>query len=552
MKKNIIFILAATLLMSATSCSDFLDRYPLEELSDGSFWKTPTDAEMFVADIYNILPGSEIGVTDEDVYSDNAVHGIKWAYSGDVSEGIYLPQDFGWKGEYKKIRACNVLLEKIDMIADYPQTDKEATIAEARFLRGYIYYSLIRMYGDVPYVDGLLALDQLEGITRTPKEQVYEKIMEDFDYAISKLPLEWPSNKYGRATKGGARAMKAQCAMYFGKWQTAVDESKAIMESGQYALFNGGPDGSKLGEMFWEANEMSSEAVLVKQFNQTDKAGYTMMWQAFPTVGWGGLNPTQSLVDAFECIDGAPISKSSLYNPRNPRENRDPRLAATVLFDGEEMYGQKIKVAPLTSCAPTGIGKHGDATSTGYYQKKWLNPNIYPNWKEGRDWWIIRYAEVLLTYAEAKNEITALDQSAFDAVNQVRKRAGMPELQKTDPSKPTYCGTQDDLRKRIWNEWRVEFALEADKRQWDIRRWGIAKDVLNAPYKGLTYKLVNSPDADPRDGGQICILYVDKSESGATEIVLGGSHYEDHNYVYPIPQEEIDLNPGLKQNPGYN
>ena len=163
----------------------------------------------------------------------------------------------------------------------------------------------------------------------------------------------------------------------------------------------------------------------------------------------------------------------------------------------------------------------------------------------GKDAVVIRYAEVLLTYAEAKNELDPLSQEAFDAVNQVRRRVGMPDLQKTDASKPTYCGTQDDLRQRIRNEWRVEFALEGGKRQWDIRRWGIAKEVLNKPLYGLKYKLVDSPDAVDGDGGKICILYEGENYIGGT------TSYKDHNYVYPIPQKEIDLNPNLTQNDGY-
>ena len=164
----------------------------------------------------------------------------------------------------------------------------------------------------------------------------------------------------------------------------------------------------------------------------------------------------------------------------------------------------------------------------------------------GKDWVTIRYAEVLLTYAEAKNELSPLDPSAFDAVNQVRRRVGMPDLQNTDASKPTYCPTQDALRQRIRNEWRVEFALEGGKRPWDIRRWGIAKEVLNAPFEGLKYRLVDDPNAPDGDGGKRCILYE------GDPIQLTGSHYEDYNYLMPVPQTELDLNPGLGQNPGYN
>jgi hypothetical protein len=164
----------------------------------------------------------------------------------------------------------------------------------------------------------------------------------------------------------------------------------------------------------------------------------------------------------------------------------------------------------------------------------------------GKDQVVIRYAEVLLTYAEAKNELAGLDASAFDAVNQVRRRVGMPELQNSDASKPTYCATQDDLRQRIRNEWRVEFALEGGKRQWDIRRWGIAMDVMNKPRLGLKYELVESPDAKEGDGGVICILY-----QGDKQAVGEATAYKEHNYLYPVPQKEIDLNPNLTQNPGY-
>ena len=393
-------------------------------------------------------------------------------------------------------------------------------------------------------MESSLALDQLEGITRTPREEVYKKVMEDFDYAIEKLPKEWSSDKYGRITKGAAYAMKARAALYYADWEVAAAASKAVIDSNQYELFDAEGTG-RYAELFWESQEACSEAILVRQFNAPDNTNYIIGWECFPTKGWGGINPTQSLVDAFECIDGAPISKSSLYKENDPFTNRDPRLEVCVLHDGEEMYGTVIKVAPLKSSGNTGISQHGDATATGYYQQKWLDPSIDPQstgWDMGKDWHVIRFAEVLLTYAEAKNETTPLDDSAFEAVNRVRRRAGIPELQKTDASKPTYCGTQDELRQRIRNEWRVEFALEGGKRQWDIRRWGIASEVLNAPFLGLKYKLVDAPSSPD---GQRCILYEGEN------IKLTGSRYSDHNYVYPVPQSEIDLNPALTQNSGY-
>jgi hypothetical protein len=543
MKKYLSIIAAALLMGSFSSCSDFLDRYPLEELSDESFWKTEKDAEMAVSNLYNVLPTWDV---DEAINSDDAVHGIKWA-AGNQSKGVYDPADYGWSGEYGYIRQANLVLEKIQEM-DLSEDAYKKLEGQARFFRAYTYFTLIRSFGAVPYIDKPLELTDVENITRTPKDEVYAKVMEDFDIAIANLPVQWDEANSGRITKGAAMAMKARAALYYNNWETAMTEAKNVMDLGQYELYDKDNTG-RYKELFWEVADGCDEFILSVQFNAPTRTHYLIGWECFPTLGWGGLNPTQSLVDAFEDINGAPItSEASVYDPTNPFANRDPRLEVNVLHDGETMYGVTIKVAPLSSSGNTGIGQHGDATATGYYQQKWLDPSIDPQstgWDMGKDWVVIRYAEVLLTYAEAKNELSPLDPSAFDAVNQVRRRVGMPDLQNTDPTKPTYCGTQDDLRKRIWNEWRVEFALEGGKRQWDIRRWGIAKDVLNAPFEGLRYTLVDDPNAPKGDDGKKCILYVGEP------LKLAGSHYEDHNYLLPIPQTEIDLNPKLEQNPGY-
>lgn len=547
MKKNFLYI-AAAVALGFSSCVE-LDRYPLEELSDGSFWKSATDANMAVSDLYPSLPYWDV---DEAINSDDAVHGIKWAASN-VSKGIYDPQDMSWDGTYSVIRQANLILSKIDEIPDYNQVEKNKVLGQAYFFRAFHYFDLIRTFGDVPYVDKPLTLADQEGITRTPRAEVYSKVMADLDKAIEYLPTTWPASEYGRITKGAALAMKARAALYYGNWQDAANYAKDVIDLGIYELYDKDNTG-KYKELFWEKADGCDEFILVRQFNQTDDTWYLIGWEAFPTMGWGGINPTQSLVDAFEDIEGAPIAKSALYDETNPFANRDPRLEVNVLHDGETMYGKTIKVAPLKSCYPTGISQHGDATATGYYQQKWLDPDVDPSdygtpgegWNMGKDAVVIRYAEILLTYAEAMNELSALDANAFDAVNQVRRRVGMPDLQNTDPSKPTYCATQDDLRQRIRNEWRVEFALEGGKRQWDIRRWGIAMEVMNKPRLGLKYSLVESADAEKEDNGIICILY-----QGDKQAVGAETAYKEHNYVYPIPQSEIDLNKNLKQNDGY-
>ena len=543
MKKNFLYIAAAAVL-GFSSCVE-LDRFPLEELSDGSFWKSATDAEMAVSDLYPSLPS--IYEIDDAINSDDAVHGIKWA-AGNVSKGIYDPLDMGWSGSYGAIRQANVILSKIDEVPNYETADKNKVLGQTYFFRAFHYFDLIRTFGDVPYIDKPLTLADQEGITRAPRAEVYSKMMADFDKAIEYLPTSWSGSDYGRITKGAALAMKARAALYYGDWQVAADNAKKCMDLGVYELYDKDNTG-KYAELFWEVADGCDEFICVTQYKSGVNGSYLLGWGAFPTLGWGGINPTQSLVDAFEDIEGAPIAKSALYDETNPFANRDPRLEVNVLHDGEVMYDQTIKVAPLKSSGNTGIGRHGDATATGYYMQKWLDPSVYPltdGWDMGKDQVVIRYAEVLLTYAEAKNELAGLDASAFDAVNQVRRRVGMPELQNSDASKPTYCATQDDLRQRIRNEWRVEFALEGGKRQWDIRRWGIAMDVMNKPRLGLKYELVESPDAKEGDGGMICILY-----QGDKQAVGEATAYKEHNYLYPVPQKEIDLNPNLTQNPGY-
>jgi len=533
-----------------TSCND-LDKIPLDQLSDGSYWKSNEDATKAVNDLYTCYPEWDgngiIGLVDEAINSDDAVHGIKWS-EGNLAKGIYDPQDFDWRTNYGTIRQANIILKKVPGTAAMTDAEKKIVMAQARFFRAYQYFQLIRQFGDVPYTDSPLELSDQENIVRNPKSEVYSHLMDDFDYAAANLPASWSGADDGRITKGGALAMKARAALSQNDWQRARDAAKAVMDMNIYELYDAHNTGN-YKKLFWSETDVNcKETILKRQFVANKNDWYLIGWEAFPTMGWGGLNPTQSLVDAFEDVNGAPIAQSTIYNAANPFANRDPRLEVVVLHDGETMYGKTLKVAPLQSCYPTGISTHGDATDTGHNQQKWLDPTCNPQtdgWHMGGDYKILRYAEVLLTYAEAKNELSPLDDEAFKAVNAVRKRVGMPELQKTDASKPTYCGTQDDLRQRIRNEWRVEFALEGGKRQWDIRRWGIAKKVLNEPFLGLKYKLVDSPDAKKEDGGKICILYEGEN------VKLTGSKYEDHNYVYPIPQEERDLNPALTQNPGY-
>lgn len=598
--KNKFFTIIASMALAvgASSCVD-LDTAPLDQKSDATMWKTPQDAEQGVSILYHYLPDA-MWLNDEDVYTDNAVHGIKWAV-GQRAHGVWQATDFAWGTEYTYIRYANLVFANIDQVEGLSDADRNNILGQAHFFRAFIYADLIRQFGDVPYTEVPLNLEDQEGIVRTDWKEVYNHVMADYDQAIALLP-EYTTPAEGRVNKQIARAYKAKIALYFANpecphsvadgYQVAAENAKAVIDSGHYSLYDEGYSGDaknytgKYAEMFWDLNGVTSpEALLVKVSNVSLGTGTDFIgFESFPKVGWGGLNPTQGYVDCFEDCEGAPIAESKIYDPLKPNVNRDPRLNVNVIFDGDLMFpdfqfrvknvnytpggtepeyvttqGITVRTKPLPSSDVRGLygltqESCGDATLTGYQAKKWLNPAVNPEaggWKHNASPACMRFTEVLLMYAEAMNEMSDRPQEAFDAVNRVRARVGMPPLQKTDASLPTYCGSQDALRQRIRNEWRVEFGFEGDHRQWDARRWNIATDVLNADRYPYKYKLYSDPaNAYPLDNGMVCDIYVADGEQPAiTNQII---RYSAHNYLFPIPQDQMDLNKSLTQNPGYN
>lgn len=559
MNKKITAILSgAALMFGASSCVD-LDQAPLDQLSDASFWQSEDDATTAVNYVYNVLPGAFS--SQEDINTDNAVHGIKWA-AGALSQGVYDPSDFGWSDAYTYIRNCNVILAHLPEMTDKMSADAMNKVeGQTRFFRAYIYFDLIKQFGDVPYTAEPLTISELPDLTRTDWREIYNHSMEDVDKAISMLPATWDGANNYRVTRAAAQMLKAEMALYFanpecqhyveGAYNVAAQAAKDVIDSGLYDLFDAENTG-RYGEMFWEHEvESSKEPILINKSVAGQNGNYYIGFLAFPTLGWGGLNPCQSLVDCFETTDGAPISESKIYNPRDPYRNRDPRLSAIVFEAGEVMYDKEIDPRPIGGDKnTTGYGNNRDATATGYYTKKWINPAIYPltdGWDMGQSYCVYRFTEALLIYAEALNELSDRPQEALDAVNRVRARVGMPALQKTDASLPTYVGSQDALRQRIRNEWRIEFAFEGNHRQWDVRRWNIAMDVFNQPRLGINWTQITGPGINPYDGSDIYYeLY-----TGDHIVVSPSLTYAPNNYVYPIPLDEIDLNNNLTQNPGY-
>lgn len=531
MKKYYIILLVAIVALS--SCEDdFLERYPKDELSAGSFWKKAQDAEQFMTSIYQKLP---MFLIDDEIYSDNALHGIKWA-EGDVAKGVYDPLDGTfkghWSGNYSGIRKCNILLENIENIEEIDATSKSQIIAQGRFFRAYLHFELAKVFGDVPLIDKSLTLEESYTVERTPVNQVIDFILADLNAAAADLPTTWSGGNYGKITKGAALSMKARVELFFSRWSEAATSAKQVMDLGVYELFDKDNTG-QYAELFYSSDPgdpRKAEMVLETQRKPDDYENWYNTWSAPPGFGWGGINPTQSFVDEFECTDGKTITESDLYDDSKPFENRDIRLEVNVLHHGEVFGGQNINTRPVQDDYPRGIATHRDATATGYYQQKFLSPyediSGADAWNSSHDWPVIRFAEVLLTYAEAKNEASGPDAEVYNAVNRVRTRVGQPEL-------PAGL-SKDDMRTRIRREWRVEFGMEG--RRWlDIRRWDIGAQTLVGQYYGMKYD----------ETTQTAFI--------GTNVPAGVPRkYESNNRLWPIPQSQRDLNETLTQNPGYN
>lgn len=567
--KSKIFSAVLSILLFA-SCQNSLDLYPLAEPSAEKWYSNETEIQLALNDLYRI----DWWQWDEDL-SNNYLSddGFYRQSLTPVKAGTITSQwDFSttlWRNSYKAIARANraiVALNSDETKAKVAQTKLDIYLAEARFHRAAQYAKLVNHFGDVVYSDQVISIEEAYLIGRTNKKTVTTKIYEDFDFAIKNLPTSYATNAVKRATKGAAMGLKARFALYEGDFKVAAEAAKACMDLNVFTLH---PDYSNL---FLQSTKNSKEVIfsIPRSLELKQTVGPISDIITRNAGGFGAANPTWDLFCSYLCTDGKTIDKSPLYDPRNPFTNRDPRCTATIVEFGTPHLGfiydpnpTALQVTRLSSnIKVTNNDNRANAQFASFNGLVWKK-RVDDTWLlNGRlietEHFVIRLADVMLMYAEAKTELNEIDDSVLEAVNTVRARAYKVAVTATTyPAIKTK--NQAELRREIRMERRMELASEG-LRYMDIIRWKIAGKVLNRPIYGmldpadLKEKVVDKnlwffPDTPTidQDGTP------DFTAMAATGLIknLVLTTWNDRQYLWPIPTSEIQINTNMKQNEGY-
>lgn len=545
-KKLFIVVLIIT---AAAGCKK-LDIVPTDKFSDATFWKVD-------ANVYNALYNNYHLIYNDGLYfnaealSDNA-----YSRAGDpaIISGGNATASTGkfagdWSNYYSDIKSCNEFLTFVNQNTTLPKDVLSRMIAETRFLRAFAHFNLTKWYGDVPLVTDNITPDEAKVIARTPKADVVKFILAELDAAIPNLPSkdQLPASENGRVTKGAALALEARILLYQGdRMADVVTVCEKLMNdqgvNGTYSL------NSSYTDLFSDkvVNKTNNETMLSLQYVPT-----TYTWSDFfdfAPLSVGGRvianSPTQELVDDYIMLNGKGINDAgSGYNLDNPYVNRDPRLTATIAYDGYKWNNgggvngttKTIYIKPGSDPAdspsnPNGpdefVGDRQSSSPTGYYWRKYFDPNALASYVSGLNLHLLRYAEVLLDYAEAKNSLGQMNATVWNqTIGALRARAGF-----TDQGALNYPAS-GDMTTIIRRERRVELALEGIRID-DIRRWKIAEAVMNGYAHGARF----SGDLTTDNG----YIRAQKRQFSAAR-----------DYLWAIPANDLSLDKNLTQNPGY-
>ena len=504
--------------MLASSCKkDFLEKNPLDSISNETFWKSKADVAMALSGCYSRMYGTMmdyqrgyIDALGEGTYNywgffntEQQVLGVVSSTSGGMPEAV-------WNGSYRAISECNFFIDNVDKATTVDAATINTAKAEARFIRALFYFDLVTGFGDVPLYKKAPATPEESKVARSPKAEVLAFIEEDLNFAIANLPDV--AYNTGHAVKGSALGIKARVMIWQEKWAETAALCQQVMSSGVFSIY-----GDYEGMFLKRGSKNNPEIMFACEYFGPERyhSVYGMNIEYAKHIFL-----TPYLRDAFDCTDGLPITESPLYDPSGLqasidndetvewkfRENRDPRFQYIIRGPGTNWPGHY---------------EYAFYNVTGVQNRKYIDPAIQGNYTFNylNDWpcILLRYADILLMYAEATNEIGGPNASVYEAIDKVHcrptiyaDRAAMP------PTDRARYGTKDQVREYIRKERFIEFPMEG-LRPNDLKRWKIAHTLLPT---------VKNP------GGY---SYV----------------FEMKHYLWPIQQRELDANPNLVQTPGY-
>lgn len=564
MKKLVYFLF---LIVVITACSEsFLDRQPLDKVSSTGVFQDESLLEAYLNNLQGRLPYGINGSTDSAGYAqypcmiasmtDEARAKSGWVQNNTIIiKGSITPTSSGgldlWASAYRTIRIANDLLKGIDT----SPLDEETTsviIAKAKYVRAFTYFDLVRRYGDIPLIKEPQESDGDLLVGRTPKNEIYDFIYNELEAIVTEL-----SNKSevpaGTINKQAAIALNARAMLYAERWEKAAELADRLITGSFNDGINLDPDYRNLFLSYGGNNETIMEMLSLPPLvgHSFGLYNWPVRWRS----DWGGqTDPTQEFVDSYQMLEtGLPITDpNSGYNPDRPYDGRDKRFYASIFYHGSEFS----EVAPSSgepfidmewnnyNEGPGDPGKfHGAASITGYLVKKFADPadGFSPKGEEGKNsWQEIRFAEVLLIYAEAENEANGPSDKVYAAINNIRNRAGLPNL----PSGLS----KEEMRNKIRHERKIELAFE-NHRWFDLIRWGIAEDVLDG-FVPHGIKIERKAGA-PGHADQAQLFDPEMLNFTVFEVPGRAQSFPASHNLLPIPQSEIDKNPNLNQNPGY-
>lgn len=573
------------LLLTAVSCTDSYESMPVNMFTeDYLFSRTDSNgvvARQFLNRIYfymrnghNGVGGDYLDAASDDALSVNSADPDVYKLAvGRYSASSRIPSDMIWTEPYEVIRRVNILLNGIDVVPfNTTYTDALGNTrplnvsmkAEARFLRAYFYFELMKRYGGVPIIgDKVYDLNENIELPRKTFEETVNYIVSELDAIkddLRSLPMADAAANAHVVTTQAAQALKIRVLLYAAsplfnenpiepgnelvgyatydreRWKVAADAARSFINA--YGR-DDGPLGldPNFNDVFtvWYDNTTHKELIFFRE-NSSDTSVETAngpLGLSGAKQGNGRTNPTQNLVDAFLMKNGSFIKENETYNenynPQRPYENRDPRLGYTIIHNGSHWLNNTMQTWQGGANNPLG----SSYSLTSYYMRKFMG-----NFESGTEyqatwhnWVMFRYAEILLNFAEAENEyLSSPSPEVYDAIIAIRKRAGI------EPGEHNLYGLtdkmdKDDMRKVIQNERRIELAFE-EHRYWDIRRWRLAEEIYAEPIKGM-------------------FITTSLTETTYHPQEVMKVEWDNKRYLYPIPYSEVIKNKNMVQNPNW-